>query len=313
MLLGSDTADDAGVYRLSDDLAIVQTVDYFTPVVDDPYDFGIVAAANALSDIYAMGAEPFMALNIVGFPATELDLGILHDILRGGADKCIEAGVSVVGGHSIDDKEPKFGLAVTGRVHPDRMLTNAAGKAGDLLVLTKPLGIGILTTGIKRGKLSENEVTELVALMAAVNRDASKAALEVDVRAATDVTGFGFLGHLHELASGSGVASEVWVGNIPFVSERVRTLAAEKVIPGGSQKNLEYISQYAEFSPDLADEDPIMLADAQTSGGLLLAVSEDRVEKLVARLNELKTPAAAIVGRLVAGDPGTLQVRRTRT
>lgn len=312
MLVGSETADDAGVYRLSDDLAIVQTVDYFTPVVDDPYDFGSVAAANALSDVYAMGAEPFMALNIVGFPATELDLGILHDILRGGADKCVEVGVSVVGGHSIDDKEPKFGMAVTGRVHPDRMLTNAGGKAGDLLVLTKPLGIGILTTAIKRDKLSENEVTELVALMAAVNRDASKAALEVDAHAATDVTGFGLLGHLHELASSSGLAAELWAGNVPFASDRVRALVAEKMVPGGSKKNLEYVSQYAEFSSDLAAEDPILLADAQTSGGLLLAVPEESAQTLVARLEEFKTPAAAIVGRLGSGEPGTLQVRSAR-
>ena len=312
MLVGSDKADDAGVYRLSDDLAIVQTVDYFTPVVDDPYDFGMVAAANALSDVYAMGAEPFMALNIVGFPATTLDLGILHDILRGGADKCVEVGVSVVGGHSIDDKEPKFGMAVTGRVHPDRMLTNSGGKAGDLLVLTKPLGIGILTTAIKRGKLSKTEVTELVALMTAVNRDASRAAIETGVHAATDVTGFGLLGHLHELASGSCLTAEIWAERVPFVSDRVRTLAADKVIPGGSQKNLEYISQFTEFSPDLAAEDPIMFADAQTSGGLLLAVSEERAEKLVDRLEEYKTPAAAIVGRLVSGEPGALRVQRTR-
>jgi selenide,water dikinase len=312
VLVGSDTSDDAGVYRVNSDLALVQTVDYFTPVVDDPYDFGTVAAANALSDIYAMGAEPFMALNIVGFPAKELPLSMLHDILRGGADKCIEAGVSVVGGHSIDDKEPKFGMAVTGRVHPDRILTNQNGKPGDMLVLTKPLGIGILTTAIKRGKLSQNEITETVSLMAALNRDAAEAAREAGVVAATDITGFGFLGHLHELAMNSGLTAEIWMNGVPFLSERVRVLAAEGIVPRGSRSNLAYSTPHTTFDDGLGEEDPIMLADAQTSGGLLLAVSEDRVDDLVGALQERGTPSAAVVGRLSEGDPGAIRVRVSR-
>jgi len=311
VLVGNETADDAGVYRISDDLALVQTVDYFTPVVDDPYDFGAVAAANALSDIYAMGAEPFMALNIVGFPVGDLPLGVLQDILRGGADICVKAGVSVVGGHSIDDPEPKFGLAVTGRVHPDRILRNDTARAGDTLVLTKPLGVGILTTAIKRGLLDDEEIRQVVALMTELNRGASEAAREVGVSAVTDVTGFGFLGHLLEMARGSGLRAVVGYEAVPRLSERVRTLAAEGAVPGGSRNNLKYVSEAAAFDPDLSPEERIVLADAQTSGGLLLAVDPGRVQELIRALEARQTPAAAVVGHLEEGPPGTLRVVRT--
>jgi selenide,water dikinase len=313
VLVGTETSDDAGVYLVAEGLALVQTVDYFTPVVDDPYDFGRVAAANALSDVYAMGAEPFMALNLVGFPTGILPLSVLQDILRGGAAVCGEAGVAVVGGHSIDDPEPKFGLAVTGRARPEDIWLNRTARDGDLLVLTKPLGIGILTTAIKRGRLSPEEIRAAVDLMTTLNRDAADAAREVGVHAATDVSGYGLLGHLHEMAHGSGLEAEVWAGEVPFLSARVRELAAEGVVPGGSKRNLQFVVEKgAVFEAGLAPEEEILLADAQTSGGLLLAVGEDRAPSLVAALRARKTPAAATVGRLRAGRPGVIRVLRNR-
>lgn len=283
-------------------------MDYFTPVVDDPADFGRVAAANALSDIYAMGAVPFLALNIVGFPSGVLPLETLHEILRGGAEVCVQAGVSVIGGHSIDDKEPKYGLAVTGRVHPDRILTNRTARPGDLLVLTKPLGVGILTTAIKRGLLVPDEIRRTVDLMIALNRGASEAALATGVHALTDVTGYGLLGHLHEMAHASGVAAEVWLSEVPLLSGRVRDLAEEGVVPGGSRKNLAFIEERADFDTAVSAEDRLVLADAQTSGGLLIAVGADRADDLVARLRAARTPAAAVIGRLETGTPGRLRV-----
>ena len=313
MLVGTETSDDAGVYLVADGLAIVQTVDYFTPVVDDPYDFGRVAAANALSDIYAMGAEPFMALNLVGFPAGKLPFTMLRDILRGGADVCLEAKVSVVGGHSIDDPEPKFGLAVTGRIRPEDLWLNKGARAGDVIVLTKPLGIGILTTGIKRGKLSPEDIKASVDLMVTLNRDAAKAGREVGVHAATDVTGYGLLGHLYEMACGSCLSADVWASGVPFLSTRVRELAREGVVPGGTRKNLRFVlEQGATFESDIPEDEQIMLADAQTSGGLLFAVEEGKANLLLERLRAYATPAAAIVGRFREGDPGRIHVRRTR-
>jgi selenide,water dikinase len=301
------------VYLIAEGLALVQTVDYFTPVVDDPYDFGRVAAANALSDIYAMGAEPFMALNLVGFPAGKLSFDILHQILRGGADVCMEAQVAVVGGHSIDDPEPKFGLAVTGRARPEDLWLNRTAKNGDFLVLTKPLGIGILTTAIKRGKLDAGEIKEAVDLMATLNRGAAQAARKVGVHAATDVTGYGFLGHLYEMAAGSCLEAEIWANDVPFLSPRVRPLIDEGVVPGGTRKNLKFmLDQGVTFEAGISESEQIMLADAQTSGGLLLAVAEDRLESLVNALRAERTPAAAVVGRLHEGKGGWIQVRRAR-
>jgi len=278
--------------------------------VDDPYDFGRVAAANAMSDVYAMGGVPFAALNIVGFPVDILALDILKDILRGAGDKCVEAEVAVVGGHSIDDAEPKFGLAVTGRVHPDRILRNDTGRAGDLLVLTKPLGVGILTTGIKQGKVGPGEVKAVIEQMATLNRSAAEAAIETGVHAATDVTGYGLLGHLYEMAAGSGLTAEVYAGAVPVIAEAsVRALAAGRVVPGGSRKNLAFIEPHADFDDELTGTDRIVLADAQTSGGLLLAVSPERAGALVAALEARGAPAAAIMGRLTGDGPGRLRVR----
>jgi selenide,water dikinase len=308
LLVGNEHSDDAAVYRVSDELALVQTVDYFTPVVDDPYDFGRVAAANALSDVYAMGGEPFMALNLVGFPVGTLPLTVLERILEGGAAVCREAGVVVAGGHSIDDPEPKFGLAVTGRVDPDRMILNRAGRSGDVLVLTKPLGVGILTTAIKRALLSEEEVSRTVDLMTVLNRGASEAAREAGVTAGTDVTGYGLLGHLYELAAASGVEAEVWGSEVPVLMPRVRELAAQGVVPGGTRKNLRFIEEHADFADALTPEDRLVLADAQTSGGLLLAVAEDHVSALIQGLKRRGTPAAARIGRLLPGTPGRLHV-----
>jgi selenide, water dikinase len=313
VLVGTETSDDAGVYLVADDLALVQTVDYFTPVVDDPFDFGRVAAANALSDVYAMGAEPFMALNLVGFPTATLPLSILHDILRGGAEICREAEVAIVGGHSIDDPEPKFGLAVTGRVRPDDLWRNSTARDGDFLVLTKPLGIGILTTAIKRGKLSPEEIRAVVDLMATLNRDAARAGREAGVHAATDVTGYGLLGHLHEMTQGSGLEAEVWASEVPVLTPRVRELAGAGVVPGGTRKNLRFVVEKgAVFEPGISSEEEIVLADAQTSGGLLFAVGENRLEPLVNALRGRGTPAAAVVGRLRRGTPGGLRVRPHR-
>ena len=313
MLVGTETSDDAGVYLIAEGLALVQTVDYFTPVVDDPYDFGRVAAANALSDIYAMGAEPFMALNLVGFPAGKLSFDVLHEILRGGADVCVEAQVAVVGGHSIDDPEPKFGLAVTGRARPEDLWLNRTAKSGDFLVLTKPLGIGILTTAIKRGKLDAGEIKQAVDLMATLNRGAAKAARKVGVHAATDVTGYGFLGHLYEMAAGSCLEAEVWASEIPFLSPRVRSLADEGVVPGGTRKNLKFmLDQGVTFDEGISETEQIMMADAQTSGGLLFAVAEERVLPLINSLRLEGTPAASVVGRLREGKGGWIHVHRAR-
>ena len=307
--MGNETSDDAGVYQLRDDLAIVQTVDFFTPVVDDPYDFGAVAAANALSDVYAMGGRPVTALNLVGFPTDRLPIAILHEILRGGADKAVEAEVAILGGHSIDDAEPKYGMAVTGVVHPGRMLTNRAGAAGDLLVLTKPLGVGILTTAIKRGLLDPEATRDVVRLMTHLNRGASEAAIAHGLRAATDITGYGLLGHTHELALGSGLRAVLHGPSVPLFSPQVRELADQGVAPGGSRKNLLFIQQHTTFGEGV---DPILrliLADAQTSGGLLLAVPPQKLSGLLASLVEHGTPAAAVVGRLEAGEPGSIEVR----
>ena len=291
----------------------MQTVDYFTPVVDDPYDFGRVAAANALSDIYAMGAEPFMALNLVGFPAGKLPFTVLHDILRGGADVCQEAKVSVVGGHSIDDPEPKFGLAVTGRIRPEDLWLNKGARAGDVIVLTKPLGIGILTTAIKRGKLSPEDIKASVDLMTTLNRDAAKAGRDVGVHAATDVTGYGLLGHLYEMACGSCLGADVWASEVPYLSPRVRELAREGVVPGGTRKNHRFmLEQGTTFETGISEDEEIMLADAQTSGGLLFAVEEAKVALLLERLRAYGTPAAAVVGRFREEDPGRIHVRRSR-
>ncbi len=322
LLVGLDTGDDAGVYRLTEELALVQTVDYFTPVVDDPYAFGQIAAANALSDLYAMGARPLTALNIVGFPIKKLPHAVLGQILCGGADKLAEAGCALLGGHSIDDAEPKYGLAVTGVVHPAKAVTNGGAMAGDALVLTKPIGIGIVTTAHKRGLASPATVERVTALMATLNKAASGAMVDAGASACTDITGFGLLGHASEMARASGVGLEIRAAAVPILEETWEFLRAG-AIPGGSKANLEFITAadpvggggaaaeggpLVEFAAGVTGEMRAVLADACTSGGLLISITESRLEKLLGLLAAKGVETRAVIGRAVAEHPGRIMV-----
>lgn len=307
LLVGLDTSDDAGVYKLSDELALVQTVDFFTPIVDDPYSFGQVAAANAISDIYAMGGKPLTALNIVAFPIKKLDKSVLTEILRGAGDKMKEAGVTLVGGHSIDDNEPKFGLAVTGLVHPAKVKTNAGAKPGDKLILTKPIGVGILTTSIKKDMLTDEEVRRVTQVMATLNKIAAETMEPYDVHGCTDVTGFGLLGHAMEMARGSGVGITVYASRVPFLP-RVRELAEAGFVPGGTKNNYAHLEGAVVF-PDAIDQiGQWMLCDAVTSGGLLIAVAAEQAEALLADLHKAGVEAAAIIGEATAEEAGRIRV-----
>jgi len=306
LLVGTNTADDAGVYRLSADTALVQTVDFFTPVVDEPYWFGAIAAANALSDVYAMGGRPLTALNIAGFPAGTLPLDVLAEILRGGSDKAREAGVTIVGGHTVDDTEPKYGLAVTGLVHPDRIITNAGGRDGDLLVLTKPLGSGIATTAIKQDKASPGLTDEVIAVMATLNRAAAEAMVESNAHAATDITGFGLLGHLAEMAAGSRLAATVSAGTVPILTG-VMELAEQGVVPGGTWRNLASLDGRLVFDPAVPEPLRLVLGDAQTSGGLLIAIDPDTCPALLNGLRR-RDVTGAVIGRLRRGEEGAITV-----
>jgi selenide,water dikinase len=306
-LVGHETSDDAAVYRLDDERAIVETADFFTPVVDDPYWFGRIAAANAFSDVWAMGGRPLFALNLVGWPATKLPMEMLGEVLRGGAEAARLAGASVLGGHSIDDPEPKYGMAVTGLVHPDRILRNVGARAGDVLILTKPLGSGIVTTAIKREVASPELVARAIEIMAALNRSAGEVlAASGAVHALTDVTGFGLLGHAWEMASGSGVTFRLRAAAVP-VLEGVHALAAKDVVPGGSKANLRWVTPNLRVADGLAPTLPIVLADAQTNGGLLAAVDPARAERLLSDLRAAGVEAAGI-GDVVAGEPPHLEV-----
>ncbi len=301
------TEDDAGVFLITEDLAIVQTVDFFTPIVDDPYDFGAIAAANAFSDIYAMGAKPLTALNLVAFPK-DGPLDVLTAIMRGGADKVLEAGASIIGGHSIDDREPKYGMAVTGIVDPKRMALKGGAKAGDALVLTKPLGTGIIATAIKAGRASEDLIAAVTRNMKALNKDASDAMVQAEVRGATDITGFGLLGHLHEMLHVSGVSALLTLSGVPFIPG-VRDLVKFSV-PGGTRANLRYVSDKVVWADDITEDEKLMLADAQTSGGLLIAVPKDRLEGLLAGLDSRGVGTRAVVGFVTEGDAGKIFVER---
>ncbi|OXM83900.1 selenide, water dikinase SelD [Paenibacillus rigui] len=306
LLVGIDTSDDAGVYKLSDDLAIVQTVDFFTPIVDDPYAFGQVAAANAISDIYAMGGRPLTALNIVAFPIRTLDKQVLADILRGAGDKMREAGITLVGGHSIDDNEPKFGLAVTGLIHPDKVRTNAGAVPGDKLILTKPIGVGILTTSIKKDKLSEEEVQRVTHVMATLNKVAAETMEPYDVHACTDVTGFGLMGHSLEMAKGSGVGIRIIASDVP-VLPRVRQLAEEGFVPGGTKNNFAHVQDSITFPESLDQIGQWILCDAVTSGGLLISVDGGQAEELLNKLQQSGVEAS-IIGETTADHPGHIVV-----
>ena len=264
-LVGSNTADDAAVYRVSDELAIVQTVDFFTPIVDTPYEFGAISAANSLSDVYAMGARPIFALNVVGFPDQRLPLSVLKEILLGAQDKADEAGISILGGHTVEDTEPKFGLTVTGVVHPDRVIRNSTARPGDVLILTKPIGLGIITTALKSGLATEEDARQAVAVMASLNKNAAEAMVEMGVSACTDITGFGLLGHLHEMTSGSNVDATIWAEKVPVLPS-AKNFASAGQIPGGSQNNLAHIADHVSFDEGISQISRLILADAQTSG-----------------------------------------------
>ncbi|OLB07379.1 MAG: selenide, water dikinase SelD [Gemmatimonadetes bacterium 13_2_20CM_69_27] len=307
ILVDAATRDDAAVFRFTADRAIVATVDFFTPIVDDAYDFGRIAAANAFSDVYAMGATPLLALNLVGWPRDTLPYDLLGEVLRGGADVARAAGAFVLGGHSIDDPEPKYGMAVIGEVHPDRIVTNAGARPGDALVLTKPIGTGVLTTALKRDLLSEPELAPAVTVMTTLNAAAARAMLAVGVHAATDVTGFGLLGHLHSLLEASGAAAEVTAHAVPLLPH-ARDMAARGAVPGGTQRNLTSLADSVSFAAGVDETARVLLSDAQTSGGLLIAVAPDRVAGLVAGLERAGSPAAAVIGRVVAGPPGRVAV-----
>ena len=305
VLVDASTGDDAAVYALGDGRALVVTLDFFTPLVDDPYDFGRIAAANALSDVYAMGAEPLFVLNLLAFPRALLGDGLVEEIIRGGSDTAREAGVPIMGGHSVDDPEPKYGLVAVGEVQVDELVTNAAAEAGDLLVLTKAIGTGVVATAIKAEAASDAATTAAVKSMTALNREAATAMKRVGVRAATDVTGYGLLGHLSNLLLQSGVAAEIVAENVPVLPE-VSELISAGHIPGGTRRNLEDLEDRVEFG-DQNETIRLILADAQTSGGLLISVPEDRAEELM-ELLEAAGPVAAMIGRVTDGVPGTIKV-----
>jgi selenium donor protein len=298
VLVGTETADDAAVYRIDESTAIVQTVDFFTPVVDDPFQFGAIAAANSLSDIYAMGARPLFALSVVGFPSKRLPIRVLEQILDGAQTKVREAGIAIIGGHTVDDTEPKFGLAVSGIADPGKIVTNCGALPGDALILTKPLGTGILSTALKQGLLEAERIDMLMETMAALNRDAADAMLAVGVNACTDVTGFGLLGHLGEMMTGSGTSAVIEVGRVRFLDGAVE-LAASGIAPGGSLNNLDYTRPLVKYGEGISDLKRLLLNDAQTSGGLLIAVAGERTEDLMAALKEKGITEAAVVGRVI--------------
>ena len=299
VLVGPHTADDAGVYLLRDDLALIHTADFFTPIVDDPYAFGRIAATNALSDVYAMGGQPVTALNLVAFSLEELGSDALREILRGGVEAAAAAGAAVVGGHTIDDREPKYGMAVTGTAHPDALLTNAGGRAGDVLALTKPVGAGAISTAAKRGAADAEAQEAAIEVMTTLNAQAAARAGAAGAHAVTDVTGFGLLGHLHELAHASGVAAEVDAGAVPAIANALALLESDGAVSGGSRRNRTWAEEFADFDEDVPEPRRRLVCDAMTSGGLLVALPPARADAL----------EAPIVGRLVEGRPGRIAVR----
>ena len=307
LLVGIDTADDAGVYRLTDELALVQSVDFFTPIVDDPYDFGRIAAANALSDIYAMGARPLTALNLVAFSLEQLGDEVLREVLLGGAAIAEEAGVAIVGGHSIDDPEPKYGMAVTGIAHPEAVVKNSTAGAGDVLFLTKPVGGGAITTAAKRGRASAQLVARCTAVMSTLNAAAAEAALSVGPSAMTDVTGFGLLGHLHELVEASGVTAKVEARAVPAIEGALELIENGDALSGGSRRNREFVAPFTSFSAEVPEELRALLCDAMTSGGLLVAVDSARAVEMERTL-ATAAPDSARIGTLADGEPGTIAV-----
>ena len=295
LLVGTETSDDAGVYKLNDQLAIIQTVDFFTPIVDDPYTFGVIAATNALSDVYAMGGDPITALNIVCFP-NRIDLSVLGEILRGGLDKAKEAGAIIVGGHTIEDDEPKYGLAVTGVISPDKVLKNYGTKVGDVLILTKPLGIGIISTAMKSGAASNQSKEKVIKSMTTLNKYSSEIVRKYKINACTDVTGFGLMGHSYEMASSSNVTIELDKEKIPYIDE-AKEYAQKEFLPGGMYNNMEHLKGKYEFI-DIPEYLSNIVFDPQTSGGLLVACSEEDAQEILKELNQLEIKSS-IIGKVI--------------
>jgi selenide, water dikinase len=311
VLVGHATSDDAAVYKLSDDLALIFTTDFFTPVVDRPYDFGAVAAANALSDVYAMGGTPLTALSLVGFPNGVLPPEVLGEILRGAAEKAQEAGIAIVGGHTIQTDEPIFGLAVIGRAAPASVITNAGARPGDFLVLTKPLGLGIITTAAKRDEEDQCAISEAIAVMKTLNRDACAVMVRAGAHALTDITGFGLLGHLRGMAAASGVSAQIWTEQVPILAA-ARAYVQKGIAPGGTHANRRFLSSWVSYDSEITDNDQLLLCDAQTSGGLLAAVPADQAADVVRELQQAGISAAAVVGSIQEGDPGRIHVCKAR-
>lgn len=306
LLVGFETSDDAAVYKINDEQALIQTLDFFTPIVDDPYTFGQIAATNALSDVYAMGGTPIVAMNIVGFPNCLSPL-VLKEILRGGADKVKEAGALLVGGHSIEDNEPKYGLSVSGMVHPDKIWANNTVQEGDLLILTKPLGIGILTTALKEGLISDACEAEVVKTMCLLNKYAKEAVEAFEVHACTDVTGFGLLGHVYEMVSKSSFSVEIYSGAVPYISE-AKDLGEMGIIPAGAYRNHEHIKPFLSVSDNVSEVLMDIMCDPQTSGGLLLALSETEAKNALSKLKECGLEHCAVIGKIVSKSSQAMNV-----
>ncbi len=306
-VIGFDSSEDAAVYPMNDDQFLLQTVDFFTPIVDDPFTFGQIAAVNALSDIYAMGGKPLFALNVVGFPSDDLPISVLSDILLGGEDIASKAGISILGGHTIKDKEPKYGMVVTGIVNKENMTRNDSAKQDDLLVLTKPLGSGIITTAIKQNFADEQMIESVQDVMKTLNNTASEVMTDIGVNACTDITGYGLLGHLLEMCKSSQVTAEIGFSSIPFL-EGVFEFAQKGIVPGGSKRNFEFVSPNIKFDNALADHQKLMLADAQTSGGLLISVSEDKCQLLIQELKKQNVTPVAIIGRIIGKTDSFIKV-----
>jgi len=303
-----ERVEDAGVYKLTDDLAIVQTVDFFTPIVDDPFSFGQIAVANSLSDVYAMGGKPLTAMNIVCFPSKTMDISILRKILEGGLDKIREAGVVLVGGHSVDDQELKYGLSVTGTIHPGKILRKEGSKPGDRLILTKPLGTGIISTAVKAGTASQETADMAARSMSTLNRKASEIMLEIGVNACTDITGFGLLGHAAEMIEETDMGMVIYAGSVP-VFPGTRELAATGMIPGGLYRNRDFRKSMVEFNPDVSEFQMDILFDPQTSGGLLISVPGEKASDLLKRLIQSGITEAAIIGEMSSEIKGKIVVK----
>lgn len=303
--------EDAGIYKLTDEMAIIQTVDFFTPVVDDPFAFGQIAVANSLSDIYAMGGKPLTAMNIVCFPIQTMDVSILRQILLGGIEKMREADVVLVGGHSVDDQEPKYGLSVTGTIHPQRILRKEGLKAGDRLILTKPLGTGIISTAIKGEFASKEAAERITKSMSTLNRKASEIMQEIGANACTDITGFGLLGHAAEMVEGTNVGMVIYANSVPIFPE-AKELAAMGMIPGGLHRNRDFRKPMVEFKPEVDEFQSEILFDPQTSGGLLISVSEDKAQGMLDRLHQAGVAEAAFVGEVVDNPKAKIIVRATQ-